>query len=708
MGIKIFSPGGVDQKSSHLTRPPEMLRDSQNVQKNIVGEYIKRGGTAVDASFATESVGVYNDVIYIKSLNRFLFRDGSGYSTYVLDSSGVVGAKKSVYKFYDPTSAPTSNISLDEYLNTAVFTHENGSLGTAVYDGHAIYRAGLPTPLTTITSGSGTTGYILTFFDFIDNKGNNYFGPATINPCANSGSIGISFTTLKDSGFCASYLLTNLATGTTTLSSSSRTISYTSVSADILAVGAKVVFRNRGTGIVIADPANPTRSFSDAFLILEVESFTGSAITFTAASFGGKSVSILNLGAPVVSNIHGGTVLRVFFSNEETTGYVADPTSTLNGSLVSNSADTQTGSFTFDITKDGLLSNFYDITTDKLRPPTCKYIKVFGYQIVYGAALSFWDFQNKETIYPNNDDLIMYSDTSAGDLGFNLTASNRQLIGETYDGSITGLTRSKDSLIVFKTRSPYAIDGVLIPGQYSLRKIETDDIGCVSFKSILPVKDSVLFQGQDGIYEINGYQCKKASIALDVFFRQTVTDPTQTRAILDTAGNKYLFFCDNGVAVYDYEFGEWYVWKDISAPKGITLDNFNVIRMFRAQNAFKMTVALNDSGAAIDAWIKPTWFDMQEPSLLKKSTDIRFFALNNQGQTISLTYYRDWNESNDNGPYSVDFSSASTKSVLKKLDITQAQSISFKIGNAVIDQDLNLTGYEIICDLIQTRDKNVK
>jgi len=695
MGLKIFGTGGIDQKSNDLKRSPMKLRDARNMMATSRDEYSKRPGTGTDADFGTES---FNDVIYIKSLGEYFFWNGTDYITYK-------GSVRRVPYAFMKGALPSvvNDISAAEYLNTAIFTHQTNPIAVCTYDGDTIYRSGLPTPATIVTSGSGT-GFLLSFFEFIDAKGNVYYGPSSIESCGNSGSIDISFTTLKDTGFFAAYLNVTIDNVVPiVISSALRTLTFVTKSPDIV-VGSKVVIRNRGTTILITDPAYPSRAFSDTFVILEVESVVGLVITFTASSIGTKSISIqLSFGPPLVANIHGGTSLRVLFSNSETTGYTTE-LSSINGQLVDNTLALNTGAYTFNTDSSILMSDFYDITTSKLRPPNCRFLVTYGYQIVCGGVISFHDFKNKEVTYSGNDDLIMYSDLSTGDLGVNFSELNRQLIGDTYDGEITGLTRVKDSLIIFKDRSVFSLDGVLIEGQYTLRKIETNEIGCLSDKSILQVEGSVLFQGQDGIYGINGYTAKKVSLELDPFF--TTITPSLTRSVMNNDLDQYLFWTNQGIAVYDYQLDQWYIWNGIDGSKGVTVDNSQSIRFFSASLSKKFITAKNDSGVLIDGYIDTAWFDLAEPSILKKITDIRLFSLSNLGQMVSLSTYRDWDLSRVK---SLSYNMAvGTFTQLRKIDIDLAQSFSFRIRNNVLNEDLNVSGYDVVCQIIQTRDKNVK
>lgn len=692
MGLKLFGVGGIDQKSNNLLRDPMDLVDGRNVMASIDNDYIKRPGTEEDTQFTDDD---YNDMIFIKSLNQYFHRFNNEYVTYEN------GVRRQVYKFADPVFSGDSNISLAEYLNTAIFTHEENQNFTAKYDGNTVYRSGLPTPLTTITSGNGSGGFLLTFFDFMDAKGNILLGPATINECLASGTIGFNYTTLKDTGFCSSYLKVALSTTPIVINSISNVLTYSSCSNDII-VGSKVIFRNRGTTISITDPGNPNRSFSDDYLILTVTAKTPTQLTFNTSDFNGKQLAMALFSGSGTFNVHGGLVLRTFFSTSKTTGYTYQGLTSLNGQLVDNSTSVDSGSYAFFTDYDSLLSDIYDITTSKLRPPNCKYLYTYGYQLVCAPAISFYNFENKQIPYTNND-LIMYSDLSTGDLGENFSEGNRQLIGNTYDGFLTGLARVKDSIIATKNRSIWALDGILIPGQYALRKIETNQIGCLSAKSLLEIDSAIMFQGQDGIYATDGYKCEKVSEKLDPFFR--TIDPLLTRSVMNNDFDQYLFWTDQAIVVFDYHYKKIYLWDSIDASKGITVDNELSIRFFSALKSTKFQTDLNDSGVAIDAYIRSAWHDLGEPGLLKKATFLRLYAFNNVLQKISLKYFLDWDETKFKGPFEFDMDTVTVK---RNLDVIQNQSFSFEFRNNVIDQDLNISGYEINAGIIQERDKNVK
>ncbi len=707
MGLKIFGPGGIDQKSSDLTRDPRSLRDSLNIKYTINGEYEKRPGVSADSDFSGD---VYSDVVFIKSLGEYFFRNGSSYYSYKN------GVKKTIpASAVDTTTSPTSTISGDEYLNTFIFTHQENPIYTAKYDGNSVYAAGLPVPTVSVTSqvGGAFAGFMIYFFDFIDAQGNQIFGPSKIVPVTNKQQ-NITLNTLKNSEFYQGYIKTNVNSSLSGFNLLSRTLTYTSKSPDIV-VGSNVVFRTKndgsyGSSVIVIDQYGSVSTY--LYVVLTVDSITATEIVFTEASFKNRQINITAGGD---NNVLGSIAIRFYSSTSETTGYVQSGSTSVI--VVDNSVSSiVTYSILRSTGNSFLMSNVYDITTSKIRPPKCKYITVFGDQLVCGGVLSFFDFNNNENTYTNND-LIMYSDVLTGDLGENFSETNRQLIGNTYDGRITGLTRARDSVIVFKDRSIYALDGVLVSGLYSIRKIETNEVGCSSDKSILIVDGGVLFQGIDGIYAISGNSAVKVSGKLDPFFTDEINpnfsnvvfDPTKTKSVMDVLNENYYFFCNKGVAVFNFEFKAWFLWDLQTAANGLTVDNSGSIRMFSGSSGRKFTDTRADLVTGpINAWIKTAWFDFGEPSLLKKIVDIRYFSVKNKGQVLTSRLYRDWDESKVKADFTIDMSSSSTKTVLRKFDIQQAQSVSLFIGNNIVNEDFDLSGFEINGGVSQEKDKNVK
>ena len=53
-------------------------------------------------------------------------------------------------------------------------------------------------------------------------------------------------------------------------------------------------------------------------------------------------------------------------------------------------------------------------------------------------------------------------------------------------------------------------------------------------------------------------------------------------------------------------------------------------------------------------------------------------------------------------------SDADTKTIKRNLDVILNQSFSFEFRNAVLNENLNISGYEVNAGITQERDKNVK
>jgi hypothetical protein len=799
MGLKIFSPGGVDQKSSDLVRDPIKLRDSMNIRYSINKEYEKRSGVDIDPNFSEDT---YSDVVFIKSLGEYFFRNGESYYSYKNGIKRQVPMGSS-----DPTLSPESNISGAEYLKSYIFTHKFGQTGTYKYDGNSIYRAGLPVPtITTTQSGGAKTAFMYSFYDFIDNNGTQIFGPGKITKLTHDsvtnkvssfkdtgfyqGYIGITNNVLKSNGLATSALITvTIADGDTVdlslvgksfiyndgtgsartitgivspnsftisgtpllnttpkeyyiysavadpaliyqeLDENNRTLIAYDMSLDVV-VGNKIAFRSSSDRTFLVKLYNienslPIIASGYSYFLLEIESIVDNIITFTKESLINKKVrlDVPDISAPVIYNCMTNLVVRNYFSESETTGYVQGfGTISIDYSIYNNVINNRYSTCTYSpisvtdalFYSAALLSDTYDITTDKLRPPKCRYISIYGDQIVYGNVISVWNFENKETNYTNND-LVMYSDLSDGDLAENISIQNRQLIGDTYDGEITGLIRSNDSMLVFKTRAIYALDGYLIQDQYSVRKIQTNEIGCLSEKSIMQVEGAVVFQGQDGIYIISGNMAKSISTPIDVYMNSSLIDPSKTRSVMEYKNSNFIFFTNTGAVSFNYEYREWFIWDLTCASSGAVVDNDGNVSMFSGSFCKVFSEKMYDYNngntptyVPINAWIKSAWFDLGDPSILKKLVDIRLFSLKNIGQILYCKIFRDWSEDKTKQEFKIDMSDNTIKTIHRKLDIDQAQSLSLIIGNNNLNEDMKLTGYELGISKIQTKDKNVK
>ena len=446
---------------------------------------------------------------------------------------------------------------------------------------------------------------------------------------------------------------------------------------------------------------------------LEVESVVANtSVTFTAASMVGVSIDLIGISTYKLDRR---CEYVIAISKTQDTGYyIADNLAASpleNGLFIS---DLHASSEQFVISDAGFADNtlvpledIYDTTTGKQVPPICSYLASIGSQIVYGNITGLYDFNNQLSIYKGGD-IIMYSDVNSGDTVESLTSTNVQKIGETWDGDISGLRRCNDSMIVFKDRGIFSLDGTLISGQYSLRKINTNNVGCTANRSILATDEGLLFQAHNGLYFTNGIGIKKITYEVDnLFLSGTYTD---TRSVCLKKKQKSLFYVpsiavgSNKIVVIDYYYNQVYVWNNIAADLGFMEDITGNVYFFNSSGLFKMNDSYTDNGSAITSSYSTTWHHAGEPSLNKKWLSMRMFSLTDASFTAAITTQGDW-DTTVLTTNSLSFSSTDqTKFIM--LDMKTKRSFRVTFTNAVNNENMVITGYELTYEPFNVVDKN--
>lgn len=687
MVLSLYGGFGVDKKTNKLLKKETKLEDSLNMTLDEQKNWIKRKGQAIKFSASV------TDVVYMNAEGRYFATTNTGYKVFNQDGSEFVP-----HNFSGLTN--TSEMSEGEYMETLLFTHVDNPQAVLKYDGGSIYRAGLPSPTTSVaSSGGGSSTNVAVFYDYLDAYGNNIYGPIKYFT-VNNGSV-INVNSFKDTGFYSGYIKVDTGASPQTLNNTNTTLNnITAIGSDVK-VGARVCFRGGpflvNSGVFI-NPGVPNSGIE--FISLRITAISGTSpnisIVFDSSDFQENTLYV----QPIFNDeITARCCFRVF--TKLTTSSVYTEIGSNQVILPLNNQTTIGRQFTVSVASDGsTINEIYDLTTSKLRPPQCKYIQVFGDQIAYGSVSGLWDFENRFIKY-NNDDLVMYSDISEGDYGENISEINRQLIGDTYDGNISGMCRVKDSLIVFKNKSLYAIDGVLLPGEYSLRKIESNLIGCISHKSIITTEQYALFQGNDNIYVTNAFSIKpfgddiKPDINSSIKMRSAVVVPMEG----------YIFWNNTKTFFYSYDHSEWFIWDNVNASAGMVIDNEGNPICFSGTSCTKFIDDRNDLGAPIIGNIQLSFLHLKKPGLLKKITGIRLFNIGATGN-INMSVFRDWS----NTPYSTAILDYSTSpvSVHKTINPVLGQSISVKFENSTLDQNMLISGIDLEIELNQYRDKNVE
>lgn len=711
--IKTFSLGGLDKKSNDLTRAPDKASDMINMEYDTQSTLKKRNGYEV---FSNSSC---DDMVYYNSKNEFLLFSNGSSSIQILDSTGTLKSYNSSTSIPLPSGIPvlsSVSISYCENQNNLYFTNTDYTTYVMKYDGSNIYRAGLPTPRNSATAGqdnypSFTNGvsnyYTRIFYSYKDINGNITYSPYyQYNTGASNASV-LSISSFKydancsENGFFDKYCY-RVGNASATISSISRTLATTKHN---YVPGDKFLIDTENKAISISPS-------SISFLILEVESVVANtSITFTAASIGSNTITFANLAVAsypvdVRSKVHV-AISSQAESNYIVISYVIDNSTVLNTKTLSGSE------LVLDLTRPTSqpFEDLYDSSTLKIMPPICKYIGSYGNQIVYGSLQSFFttydtnylNAPNQRVRYANND-LIVYSDISTGDGPENVSELNLIKIGETWDGEITGVKRCNDSFIVFKNRGVFSIDGALVDGEFQLRKINTNFAGCTSHKSILEADEGLYFQAHNGLYFTNAISVKKITYEIDSVFNSF--EYTTTRSTRLKKKQKSLFYVPelSKIVVVDYYYNQIYFWDSITASKGFIENSSGDVFFSNGIKVFKFNNGYSDNGSAISASYATTWHHAGEPSLNKKWLSIRTFALTSDVFDLTIKTQGDWDNTYLTNN-TVSFS-ALDQTKFTMLDMKTKRSLRFIFSNAINNQNLVLTGYELNFEVFNSVDKN--
>lgn len=699
--VKKFLLGGLDLKSNDLVRDPMRASDLRNVTKTVNGDLDKRNGYEAVETFAS-----LQESCYYKTLDQDVFvkTDGTIWKPY--------GGSRQSCSIASLNAG--GNVIYTEYLSSLYLTTDDGKSPVVKYDGGDAYLAGLPSPnkiyagTASTISTPGAGNFFRFFYSLKDLNGNITYSPY-VQLSSTSANPTITVSTFKTGNPygkfynkyliipAGNYIIDNSVPGT------SNKFAYTSTN---YVVGDKILIEGYTTASI---SITTTSSSGLKFKALTITAIAGGFITIdindlTDFSFTASSVGAINLDSRLR--------LLVFTSTTSSFGYI-NCSVVLAGDIsdlvIDNSSNDSALTIPSPLSGAIKFEDLYNEDGQKLRPPLCKYLTSFGDQLVYGNIIGVWDQINNFTQY-NNDDLVIYSDFGIADNGENHSA-NIQRIGESYDGSVTGLKRCNDLLLVTKNNSIFAMDGILEPGGYSLRKIPTNYIGCLSHNSILPTEGGVFFNGNDGIYFTDGVNCSKMSQLLDPFFFGkypfTLTpDTTKSRSTIDSKNRKYLFYITDNTnhyhIVFDYEFKEWFIWDSLNSSKGLYQKNNKDVYLVSGTKTYKFNTGYSDDGIAISAYYKSNWEDLRSPEIDKKFKYVRLWNLNSSSSAFTMAVQKNWTDTN---VYTASCSLAARASVQKGHDQSNFQAIRYVFSNSTLSQGMLITGYEIQYEATQAIDK---
>lgn len=649
---------GLNLRDSDINRSPEYASDCENILLDSRRQLIKRYGFDF---VATPGYSLL-DLMGYKNFSELIAISPTGPRKL---SSG------SFLNINLGGSLPTngwSGVDYDEYNNVLYFTDLAGKTDLFKYDGYMAYRAGIPQVSATTGAGAGAKYYRLAYY-FIDGQGNIHWGDyKQFGPIA----AGATFTVDTFNG--TEYY----AKGA--ISSSVQTIDSGNLTASV----------SSGHNFVPGDfiRALDSSLSVNEFKMLEVDSVNATSITFTAASVGSGSF-VYGSGEPIERRLH----CAIFISDNATYGYYQDLTVDYLISHVATKNITSTGA------SSTPMEDIYDTTAIKGLPPRSKYIKIYGYTMVLGNRINQQQTSTDLTDYSASQ--IGWSDTGVGSTVETFPPFNRQQIGKSSEGDISGLFSSENELIVFKDSQVYYIHGILIGRAFRLTSALTGGIGCKSHRSIVEVDGGCLFQSSRGIYFAGGGKKPiEISDLIEPIFTEDTSglDLTSCRAVRDTAGEKVLFFipatssADNLVIVYDYYHREWFKFKNYDCSGGFLIVN-NTTYHSNGTSLFSSSSSYNDNGSAILAFYKTGWFHFGFPSLVKKVTRAVIFSIGAIAWMCRIKSQKNYLDIDDTN-ITHEFK---TIDVLedKPLNPSNCYSLRLVFEGELINQGMLINGYEI-------------
>lgn len=728
--LKVYALGGLDKKSNHLIRKDDKATDMLNMEYDTQSTLKKRNGFG-----ETNSVSAVDSCFFPTAKEKLFFNNnsedisivGNGYTkTLKLPKTN----ETDYFKFASDTS-----ISSAENMLSLYFTSTDYSVPVMKYDGSHIYRAGLPTPrktsdvAPTISASSGGTSRL--FYSYKDANGLEVFSPyyEIQSTPTNSSVISVNSlaedSTCSENGFFNRYCWTTFNTVYIIDVKSSNTASPAFPS-DITR-RLEVSSHNYQAGeYFIFETDNPMTSLYSnitglepgrSFVKLKIQSVGANYIIFEQDLNSTINIEIAPMSAIATAWPSNGTLtteypldIRCKFHVYWDTGssgvftrygtFVLDNRTKINTKTIIQLYRTTIPIVDFSTV---YMEDVYNTSTSKIMPPYCKYLSSFGDQMVFGSVQSYIGFNNKRISY-NNNDLFIYSDILTGDCCENTSEFNRQKVGETYDGDITGVVRCNDSVVVFKDNSTFTVDGILSPGQYSIRKINTNGVGCKSHKSIVITDEGVLFQAHNGIYYTNGMNVTRVTQELDYLFE--TGDFSLTRGSRYKRKQKVIFYVPekNKTVVIDYYYKQVYLWDSITASKGIYEDNDGDVYFYNGAKLFKFNTSYSDNGDPINAYYATNWHHMGEPSLNKKFIQMRVFSLTSDVFSLGIAFQVNWTETNKSSI--TEQIASGEQTVLRVFNMITAQSMRVIFSNNTLNENLAITGYEITYEPYNVRDKN--
>lgn len=290
------------------------------------------------------------------------------------------------------------------------------------------------------------------------------------------------------------------------------------------------------------------------------------------------------------------------------------------------------------------------------------------------------------------------------------------IIGTEEEGRIYATVPNNGNIVIFKERAIHFSD-IPINGVIQPVKVMGSSVGCKDPQSIQECNGLLLFYvSGKGVYAYRAgmAQAQELTMGFRGMFK-TITGIVNSTH--DVKNSKYVLSIGTKTFIYDYLIDSWWIWTGFNADCGLEYFQEKVVGVNASFHLFDLEQGvLHDtvlsalgvpSNVAISAFIVPNWFTGFDVEMDKKLKALRIWALNGSGAQ-HVDVYKNFRDVTD-----YDFTIENSSNVIDIADFARSESgkrkfkaITFKISNAIIDQDLKVTGWAIDYEPTGVESKN--
>jgi len=399
-------------------------------------------------------------------------------------------------------------------------------------------------------------------------------------------------------------------------------------------------------------------------------------------------------------------------------------------------ATTQT--FTDNTADSALGARFLEPLAPPAEPPTCRYITTFNNSLVLG-------YQKTD---PNK---VFYSEP---DDPTNFPVLNNFLTESNDGGTITAVTQSNETLVVFRKRSIFLVTGDFARDSIRVTNLSSGGIGCSSHSSVQDINGVIFFLGERGVYTMAG-----AGIPT-LISNQVIKSLTTKRtleaerlhfdravAVHHIQDKQYLLYIpaesvDSGniysnesslLLAYDYVKDDWTTWKNTHFSSGVTYQGDDLwfssreLRVADSQVEYRVWKQHNDNrlhdyGDQLDPvefTYGSSWEAVGNPSVAKKFLRVKLHSYTDVDSPLPVSAFNvdasteiDYKENTPHSQFSFNFpdrgstwdsrpwdeftwGGAQQPTFKTKLRKGQARSMRLILENSQYDTNVIFTGWEV-------------